>query len=141
MLYTGGTQGEQGTRWDSKPGERISAVKAARLPGRGGWFPGMTSSDAAAGMASPVIGLVFVILFPFIGAVLAIALFVRWVLRTTGGAMAKHISFRWKPQEAYFSGRKKFSDRKKIEDAPKTYRNVNDILEALNGRRRTGGGN
>jgi hypothetical protein len=83
-------------------------------------------------IAAPVVGLLFAVSLPFNGIAMVIGLFVRRVLDGADGAMAKNRSFGWKPLEAYFSG------RKKIEDVPKTYKNVDEILEALNGGKRPG---
>ena len=131
MLYKGGARVEQGTYWDIKQGERIDAALDAILPGAGDRLY-IKASAATMVMAAPVVGLLFAVFLPFIGIATAIGLFVRRVLDRAGGAMAKNRSFGWRPREAYLSG------RKKTEDVPKTYANVDEILEALNGKNRSG---
>lgn len=131
MLYHGGARVEQGTYWDMKQGERLEVALDAILPGAGDKLY-IKASAATMVVAAPVVGLLFAVFLPFIGIAMAISLFVRRVFDGALGAMVKNRSFRWKPLEAYFSG------RKKTEDVPKTYTNVDEILEALNGRNRSG---
>jgi len=131
MLYKSGARVKPGTYWDIKQGERIDMTLDAVLPGAGDRLY-IKASAATMVMAAPVVGLLFAVFLPFIGIAMAIGLFLRRVLDGAGNVMAKSRPFEWKPLEAYLSG------RKKTEDAPKTYANVDEILEALNGGKRTG---
>ncbi len=134
MIYKGGAKVGQGTYWDIKRGERIAVAEGAILPGEG-VRAYIKAPDAAIVLAAPVVGLAFVILFPIIGSVFAMVLVARRMLGRTGDAIAKHISFGWKPREAYLSGRNPGRRKAETEDTP-TYANVNDILDALHGRNR-----
>ncbi len=131
MFYRGGSQVGPGSYWDLKQGERIKAAADVILPGVHNRFY-IKASTATMVVAAPLAGLAFVVLFPFIGTALAIGLFVRRVLAGIGRSLVKSRSFGWKPIEAYFSG------KKRMDEAPRTYANVDEILEALNGRKSTG---
>ena len=65
---------------------------------------------------------------------LAASLFVGRMLGALVRAVARHAPFGWKPLEAYLSG------RKRSEEAAKSYANVDEILDALHGRKRSGRG-
>jgi hypothetical protein len=55
-------------------------------------------------LASPIIGLVYVVFLPFIGIATLAAVAGRGVLGSVAG---KTISFGWRPVEAYLAGKKK----------------------------------
>ncbi len=55
-------------------------------------------------LASPIIGLVYVVFLPFIGIATLAAVAGREVL---GSVAVKTISFGWRPVEAYLAGKKK----------------------------------
>ena len=58
-------------------------------------------------LASPFIGLLYVVCLPFVGvATLAVAAG-RKVLGGAASAVGKTISFGWRPVESYLAGRKK----------------------------------
>ena len=62
-------------------------------------------------LASPVIGLLYVVFLPLIGTAALAALAVRKVMGGAAAAAGKTISFGWRPVEAYLAGKKK--DKKK----------------------------
>jgi hypothetical protein len=64
-------------------------------------------------LASPVIGLLYAILMPFIGIATVVTLAVRKVVGGMYNLAAKSISFGWQPMNAYLAGKKKKKEEKK----------------------------
>jgi len=62
-------------------------------------------------LASPLIGLLYVVLLPFIGMATLAVLAGRKALGAGAGAAGKTVSFGWRPVEAYLAGRKKGKKR------------------------------
>jgi hypothetical protein len=128
MFYKGGMRVEPGTYWDVKKYSRIDAAADSILPGAGDRYY-LKASTATILIATPVIGLLFAVLLPFLGIATATFLYVRRVFKGAADSMAKSMSFGWKPLEA------SLADKKKKEEVRITYANVNEILEALHGKR------
>lgn len=62
-------------------------------------------------LASPFIGLLYVVLLPFIGIATLAVLAGRKALGVGAGVAGKTVSFGWRPVEAYLAGRKKGKKR------------------------------
>jgi len=58
-------------------------------------------------LASPIIGLLYVVFLPLIGTATLAALAVRKVVGGAAVVAGKTISFGWRPVEAYLAGKKK----------------------------------
>lgn len=129
MLYKGGEKVTQGTYWDIRTGTRIDAAQDSVLPGTGDKNY-IKASVTVMLLAAPVIGLLFAVFLPFIGIAMAIGLSVRRILGGAVDVAAKSVPFGWKPIEAYLSGRKQ---RKDIRNKNVS---INDILDALNGKKK-----
>jgi hypothetical protein len=57
-------------------------------------------------LASPIIGLIYVVFLPFIGIATLAAFAGREVLGGVASVAGKTISFGWRPVEAYLAGKK-----------------------------------
>jgi len=58
-------------------------------------------------LLGPIIGLVYVIAFPFIGIAMVSAFLATMALGGAAHLLRDVVSFGWRPSEAYFSGKKK----------------------------------
>jgi hypothetical protein len=58
-------------------------------------------------LAGPILGLLYVILLPFIGIATVGMLAVRKVVGGLLSLIGKSLSFGWRPKEAYLAGKKK----------------------------------
>jgi hypothetical protein len=72
---------------------------------------GSKAKTAAMLLASPIIGLLYVVFLPLIGTAALAFLAGRKLLSVGSGVAGKTISFGWRPVEAYLAGKKK--DKKK----------------------------
>jgi hypothetical protein len=106
LTYKGGSKVGAGTYWDLSSGERIDVSAEAVLSGDGRTTFYRIPSGVML-LVGPVIGLIYVLMLPFIGIGTVAVLAVRKVV---GGAMSligKSLSFGWRPKEAYLAGKKK----------------------------------
>ncbi len=106
LTYKGGHQVGKGTYWDLSNGRRTDIAQEGILPGS----DASTYIKASAGimlLASPVIGLLYVVFLPLIGTATLAAVASRKVLGGMAGVAGKTISFGWRPVEAYLAGKKK----------------------------------
>jgi hypothetical protein len=111
LTYTGGQTAGKGTYWDLASGRRIDVTSEAVLAGTGtAKYVRMPSGVVL--ISGPVIGLLYAILMPLIGIATVAALSARMVLGTLYHLAAKSVSFGWRPQNAYLSGKKKSRDTK-----------------------------
>ncbi len=111
LTYKGGTKVEKGTYWDLSSGHRIDAVDGAVLNGD---HSSTYLRISAGGMllAGPVIGLLYVVLLPFIGIATVTAVAARKIVGGAFNLIGKSLSFGWRPRTAYLSGKKK--DKKDV---------------------------
>jgi hypothetical protein len=110
LTYKGGTRVEKGTYWDLSNGQRIDVADEALLSGT----DSSTYLRISAGfmlLAGPIIGLLYVVLLPFIGIVTVTAVAARKVIGGAFNLIGKSLSFGWRPRTAYLSGKKK-TDKK-----------------------------
>lgn len=108
----GGHRVGKGTYWDLRKGHRIDIADEGVLPGD----ESTTYLRMPVGvmlLSGPFIGLLYAILMPFIGIATVATLAVRKVLGGLYNLAAKSISFGWRPENAYLSGKKKKKQDKK----------------------------
>jgi hypothetical protein len=106
LTYKGGTTVEKGTYWDLSNGQRIDVTTEAVLNGSAS----STYLRISAGvmlLAGPIIGLLYVVLLPFIGIVTVTAVAARKVVSGALNLIGKSLSFGWRPRTAYLTGKKK----------------------------------
>ncbi len=110
FMYKGGARVERGTYWDLSKGQRIDVANEATLIGDGS-STYLRISDGAMLLAGPVIGLLYVVLLPFIGIATVTAVAARKAFAGIFNLIGKSLSFGWRPSTAYLAGKKK-SDKK-----------------------------
>jgi hypothetical protein len=106
LTYKGGHRVTKGTYWDLSNGQRIDVADEAFLLGG----DSSTYYRIPAGimlLAGPVVGLLYVILLPFIGITTIGILAARKVAGGMLSLVGKSLSFGWRPKVAYLSGKKK----------------------------------
>ena len=111
--YTGGNKVGTGTYWDLASGLRIDVSGEAVLAGAG-TSKYVRMSPGVVLIAGPVTGLLYAILMPLIGIATVAALSVRMVLGSLYRPAAKNVSFGWRPNNAYLSGKKKTGETKRL---------------------------
>jgi hypothetical protein len=106
LTYKGGNRVGKGTYWDVVSGRRIDVVGEAVLAGGGA----TTYVKAPAGVAllsTPIIGLIYVVLMPFLGMTAIATIVGARVLRGIADGIGKSLTFGWRPSNAYLSGKKR----------------------------------
>jgi hypothetical protein len=106
LTYKGGNRVESGTYWDLSSGQRIDVADEAVLNGDNS----STYLKISAGfmlLAGPIIGLLYVVILPFIGIATVTAVAARKVVGGAINLIGKSLSFGWRPRTAYLSGKKK----------------------------------
>lgn len=112
LTYKGGNKVGKGTYWDLASGRRIDVVGADVLAGSG-TATYVRMSSAVMLLSGPVIGLLYVILMPFLGMAAVATLAVSKVVGGLYEPVAKSISFGWHPRNAYLTGKKKEKEEEK----------------------------
>jgi hypothetical protein len=110
LTYKGGNKVEKGTYWELSSGQRIDVANEAILSGSNS----STYLRISAGfmlLAGPIIGLLYVVLLPFIGIATVAAVAARKVVGGLFDLIGKSLSFGWRPRTAYLAGKKK-TDKK-----------------------------
>lgn len=106
LTYKGGNKVEKGTYWELSSGQRIDVADEAILSGSNS----STYLRISAGfmlLAGPVIGLLYVVLLPFIGIATVAAVAGRKAVGGVFNLIGKSLSFGWRPRTAYLAGKKK----------------------------------
>lgn len=106
LTYKGGKMVGTGTYWDVSGGHRVDVEGEAVLAGGGA----ATYIKAPAGIAllsMPVIGLIYVVLMPFLGMTAIASIGGTRLLSGLASAIGKTFSFGWRPGNAYLAGKKK----------------------------------
>jgi hypothetical protein len=111
LTYTGGNKVGTGTYWDVASGRRIDVSSEAVLAGAG-TAQYVRMAPGVMLISGPVIGFFYAILMPMIGIATVAALSVHMVLGTLYHLAAKSVSFGWRPNNAYLSGKKKTGETK-----------------------------
>ncbi len=110
--YKGGQIVGKGTDWDLRNGHRIDVAHEDVLPGNDAsrylrMPPGLMP------LLGPITGLLYVVLFPFIGLAVVLTAAGRRVTESMVKLVEKNISFHWRPRDAYLTGKKKENKGKK----------------------------
>ncbi len=106
FTYKGGNKVERGTYWELSSGRRIDVTDEASLSGDNS----STYLRISAGimlLAGPIIGLLYVVLLPFIGIATVTAVAAQKVVGGAFNLIGKSLSFGWRPRTAYLAGKKK----------------------------------
>ncbi len=106
LTYKGGNKVEKGTYWELSSGQRIDVTDEAILSGDNS----STYLRISAGtmlLAGPIIGLLYVVLLPFIGIATVTAVAAQKVVGGALNLIGKSLSFGWRPRTAYLAGKKK----------------------------------
>ncbi len=106
LTYKGGNKVASGTYWDLSSGQRIDVDDGAILSG-GNSSTYLKVSAGVMLLAGPIIGLVYVVLLPFIGIATVAVVAARKVVGGVLNLVGKSLSFGWRPRTAYLSGKKK----------------------------------
>jgi len=112
LTYKGGNAVGKGTYWEVTSGRRVDVFSDTVLAGTGS----ATYVKMPAGVmlvSGPIIGLLYVILLPFIGIAAIATLAGRMVFSGLHNLAAKSSSFGWRPMTAYLSGKKNKKKDKK----------------------------
>ncbi len=99
----------KGTYWDVMSGQRVDMEQEGILPGGKGALYLKTSSSTIL-FLGPILGLVYVTIMPIMGVVTILALLIQKVLRKPYRLIKNMVSFGWRPNEAYLSGKNKKKD-------------------------------
>jgi hypothetical protein len=105
FTFTGGQKVEKGTYWDLANGRRIDVMREAVLAGGTATYVKMPPGVML--LSGPVIGLLYTILMPFIGIATVATLAGLKILGSVYQVAEKSVSFGWRPNNAYLSGKKK----------------------------------
>ncbi len=117
LVCKGGKKAGRGTYWDMRNGCRIDVDRETVLPG-GDASVYLRIPSGVLLLFVPVMGLLYVILFPFIGLFVVLSAVGRKAGAGIAGLIAKNLSFHWVPRNAHLTGKRK-EKTKKGERAPK----------------------
>ncbi len=106
LSYKGGHKVGSGTYWDLSNGRRIDVTGEAVLSGDATATYYRVPS-AVMLIIGPIMGLLYVLLLPFIGIATISLILIRKVAGALLGLVGRSLSFGWRPKEAYLSGKKK----------------------------------
>lgn len=106
MSYKGGNKVGSGTYWDLSKGNRVDVNGEAVLTGDA-TATYYRIPSAVMLLVGPIIGLLYVVLLPFIGIATIAMILVRKIAGGLLGIIGRSLSFGWRPKEAYLSGKKK----------------------------------
>ncbi len=106
LTYKGGQKVRKGTYWDVRNGHRTDVAQEGMLPGRDA-STYLRVPPAALPLFGPILGLLYVVLFPFIGVAVVLMAAGRRVAESIVSLTAQNLSFHWRPKNAYLTGKKK----------------------------------
>jgi len=110
--YRGGEEVGRGTYWNFANGQRVNMGGAGILPGDFG-STYRKFSPLGILVLGPILGLVYATFLPFIGIAMLLKLIAEKVLGGVLEMAGSSVSFRWRPREAYLSGKKRTKGQKK----------------------------
>jgi len=111
--YKGGEEVGRGTYWNFANGHRVNvADPAGVLPGDFGTTY-RKFSPVGILVLGPTLGLVYATFLPFIGIAMLLKLIAEKLISGVLEMAGSSVSFRWRPREAYLSGKKKAGGPKK----------------------------
>lgn len=106
MKYKGGQKVGKGTYWNVSDGTRVDIPDEGILPGD----ESITYKKVPPGivlLAGPVIGLLYVIVMPFMAVATIVTLVGRKIVGSLLNLLGSLVSFGWRPREAHLTGKKK----------------------------------
>ncbi len=106
LKYKGGENVGTGTYWNFENGTRIDVAKSGMLPGG----EGVTYHKIAPAtmlIAAPFVGLVYVIILPFLIVGTVVVAAGKVLLDRVVEPLAAAVSFGWRPGEAHLAGKEK----------------------------------
>jgi len=106
FTYRNGYTVTVGTYWNVVDGRRVDVCGEAILMGRNS----STYLKMPVGFmlaASPVVGLIYIIVMPFLGMTAIATIIGVNILNGLSGIVGKNISFGWRPKNAFLSGKKR----------------------------------
>jgi hypothetical protein len=106
LTYRGGQKVGKGTYWDLRNGHRIDVSQEDVLRG-GAASTYLRMPPGVVPLLGPITGLLYVVLFPFIGLAVVLMAAGRRVAEGMVSLVEKNISFHWRPRDAYLTGKKK----------------------------------
>jgi hypothetical protein len=112
LTYKGGQIVGKGTYWDLRNGHRIDVAQEDVLPG-GNASTYLRMPPGVMPLLGPITGLLYVVLFPFIGLAVVLRAAGRRVAESMVNLVEKNISFHWRPRDAYLTGKKKEKPKEK----------------------------
>jgi hypothetical protein len=102
----------KGSYWNISTGELIRCeTDGTRLAGKGETY--LRAHPALILLAGPPLGLLYAMFLPLIGVLMVLKVLGSKLLAPVGHALASEAGFRWRPSEAYLSGKKKAGKNKK----------------------------
>lgn len=116
--YKGGEKAGKGTYWNFSNGHRVNMETEGILPGdEKATYRKL--SPVGILLLGPILGLVYAAFLPFIGIAMLLKLLGQRLLGGVFGMAGSSVSFRWRPQEAYLSGKKKSKNTEKAKEGEK----------------------
>ncbi len=112
LTYKGGQKVGKGTYWDMRNGRRIDVAQEDVLPG-GDASTYLRMPPGVMPLVGPIIGLLYVVLFPLIGVAVVLAAAGRKAAEGVISLVGKSFSFHWRPKDAYLTGKKKEKPKEK----------------------------
>lgn len=106
LTYKGGSRVGKGTYWNLREGMRVDVAREDVLPGNGG-ATYLRMSPAVMLLSGPFVGLAYAIFLPIMGIITVVSVAVGGVVKGMYNLAAKTVSFGWRPENAYLSGKKK----------------------------------
>ncbi len=105
LTYKGGQKVGNGTYWDIVSGRRIDVAGEAMLVG-GSAATYVRMSSGVALLSMPLIGLLYVIVMPFVGIAATATIAIAGALGGVADGIGKAVTFGWRPRSAYLAGKK-----------------------------------
>lgn len=112
LTYKGGQTVGKGTYWDLRNGHRVDVAQEDVLPG-GKASTYLRMPPGIMPLLGPIIGVLYVVFFPFIGLAVVLMAAGRRVAESVVNLVVKSFSFHWRPGDAYLTGKNKEKSKKK----------------------------
>jgi hypothetical protein len=106
LKHTAGQKVGKGTYWELMSGQRVDFEQEGILPGGKEALYLKTSSSAIL-FLGPILGVAYVMFMPIMGVVTILAFAVRKIFGKPFILVKNMVSFGWRPNEAYLSGKNK----------------------------------
>ena len=104
FTYQNGDAVPRGAYWNVSTGELVHCDATGDvLPGERVTY--LRIHPAALLLLGPILGLAYALFLPFIGLALVAQVIIGKVLTSLGTHLAREAGFRWRPSEAYLTGK------------------------------------